>query len=201
VYGFNRIYGIESDSDQPGATKNATTTTNTQPPKFLRGWQVTGNLSFEACAPVFPLKTQNFKPEIREPVEKHRWRKFLLFFEEIVKSLMIFIYDFGGSSTTLLFNQNLCLEQWAYIVGTFIGHTDLYNFNTFVQRRRIKVQAVPAGMKIRIAMIAFIGGLYLIVHLYFRSTVVASGNQMESSLDSSPRSLLSRRWLGLFFPA
>jgi hypothetical protein len=124
-----------------------------------------------------------------------------LFFKEIEKRLTMTVFDLGGGdAASLLFNKNLRLEQRAYVVGAFIDHPDLDRLDAFIAGRGIEVQAVPAGMKIRIALIAFIGDLYLPGHLYLRSAVVASRNKMEFCFNSSSGPPMSGRRLRFSFP-
>jgi hypothetical protein len=124
---------------------------------------------------------------------------FGLFFEEIEESLTITVH-LGSGAASLLFHKNLGFEQRTKIVGAFIDHTNFNRFNAFISRGGIKVQAIPAGMKIRAAMTAFVRDLYLINYLYLRSAVVASRHQMKFGLNSSSRSLFSRRRFRFSFP-
>ena len=121
-----------------------------------------------------------------------------LFFEQIQESLAIAVFGLGTGAASLLFNEYLRFEKRTHIA--FINHPILNRLHALVERRRVKVQAISAGMKIRIAAAAFISNLDLIHHLYLRGAVIASRNQVKPGLDSPAGSFLSGRRLRLFLP-
>jgi len=110
------------------------------------------------------------------------------------------VLGLGSGATPLLFNENLRCEQRTHVVLAFIDHPNLDRLDAFVERRWVEIQAVPAGMKIRVAAVALFGNLDLIHQLYFRCAVIAPGNHMELGFDSSTRPFLARRRLRLFLP-
>jgi hypothetical protein len=125
---------------------------------------------------------------------------FRLFFEQIQESLAIAVLGFGTGAASLLFNEYLRFKKRAQIVFAFINHPNLNRLNTLVERRWVKIQAISAGMKIRIAATAFISDLDLIHHLYLRGAVIAPRNQVKLCFDSPAGSFLSGRRFRLFLP-
>ena len=123
-----------------------------------------------------------------------------LFFEQIQESLAIAVLDLGNGAASLLFNENFRFKKRAQIVFAFINHPNLNRLNALVERRRVKIQAISAGMKIRIAAAALISDLDLIHHLYLRGAVITPRNQVEPCFDSPAGPFLSGRGLRLFLP-
>ena len=123
-----------------------------------------------------------------------------LFFEEVQECLAIAVFGLGTGAASLLFNENLRFKKRAQIVFAFINHPNLNRLNALVERRRVKIQAISAGMKIRITAAAFIRDLDLIHYLYLRGAVIASRNQVKLGFDSPTGSFLSGRRLRLFLP-
>ena len=123
-----------------------------------------------------------------------------LFFEKIQESLAIAVLGLGTGAASLFFDENFRFKQRAHIIVAFVDHPGLNRLDALIERRRIEIQTVSAGMKIRIAMTAFIRDLYLVHHLYFSSTVIASRNHVKLGFDSSAGSFLTRGRLRPFFP-
>ena len=88
-----------------------------------------------------------------------------LFFEEVQECLAIAVFGLGTGAASLLFNENLRFKQRAEVVLAFINHPNLNRLDALVECRWIKIQAIPAGMKVCITMFAFIGDLYPVYHL------------------------------------
>jgi len=104
-----------------------------------------------------------------------------------------------SSTASLLFNQDLGLEEWAEIVRAFVGHANLDRLPALIARRGIKVEAVAAGVEIRSTVLALVGSLDLIRDLNLRGAVVASCDQMETRLDAATRAPGARRRFGFPF--
>ena len=100
-------------------------------------------------------------------------------------------------AASLLLDQDFRLIKRADIVGAFVGYTNFHRLSAFVARSRIEVQAVAAGVKIRSAVLALVGGLDLVQDLDLRRAVVAARDQMEARFDAACRALGPRRRLGL----
>jgi hypothetical protein len=120
-----------------------------------------------------------------------------LFLEEIVEGLAVAV-DFGRcSSTPLLFDQNLGLEERAEIIGTLVGHPHFNRFDALIARRRVEVQAIAAGVKIGPTVFALVGCLNLIHYLDLGRAVVAPRDQVKARFHASTRTLWPWRRLGL----
>ncbi len=119
-------------------------------------------------------------------------------FEEIQKCLPMAVFGFGRCRAASLFlDQDFGLKKGADIVGALVGHTHFHGLSTFIACRRIKIQAVSAGMQVRAAVPAALGDLDLIRNLNFRRAIVAARDQVKSGLNAPSRSLGSRRRFGL----
>ena len=106
-------------------------------------------------------------------------------------------------STPLFFYQYLRLEKGTEVIRALVGDAHLYRFGAFVSSRRIKVQAITAGMQVGPAILALIGCPDLVVHdLDFRSAIIAACDQVEFRFHSPARALRAggRFRLSLSFP-
>ena len=119
-----------------------------------------------------------------------------LFLEEVEEGLAVAVLRLrGGSTTSLLLHQYLRFKERARVVDVLVRNPYRYGFHALVARRRIKVQAVAAGMQVCPAVLAFVCWLDLIHHLDLYCTVAAASDQVKSRLHPPGVAFRSRREL------
>ena len=110
------------------------------------------------------------------------------------------VFRLWGSAASLLFNKDLGFKKSAEIVHTFIGYPHFNRPISLVARRRIKIDAIAAGVQISTAVVALFRNTDFLHQLNFRSAIVAASNQVEFGLDPASSPFLTRRRFWLSFP-
>jgi hypothetical protein len=142
-----------------------------------------------------------FERNIREiqQADKSNPSVYGLLFEEIKKGLTMAVHgpaDGGSCSAALLLDENFGLKENTQVVCALIGDADLNGLHALIAGRRIKVQAVAAGVQIRAAGLAFICNLNLLHHLDLCGAIVAACDQLKPRLDTTRGSLRPWRRFG-----
>ncbi len=92
-----------------------------------------------------------------------------------------------GGPAALFFDKDFGLEQEAKVVRAFVGHSGFDGLGALIPRRRVKVQAIPARVKICPAVLALVSDLHLLTDLDLGGAIVAACDQMKSGFHA-PRS-------------
>src|SRR5687768_1375976 len=111
------------------------------------------------------------------------------------------VLHLGRSSrgaASLLFDQDFGFEKRAEVIFILVGDANLDLLDALVARRRIKIQAVAAGMQIGPAILAFVGKLNLVHHLDFHGAIAAPRDQVKACLNAARSSFWT--WRRLEFP-
>jgi hypothetical protein len=123
-----------------------------------------------------------------------------LLLKEVEEGLAVGIHNLWSGAASLFLYQDFGLKKRTNVIRAFVRYADFHRLDALIAGCRIKVQAITAGMQVRVAVLALIRNADLIHHLNFCSAIITASNQMEFRFDSAAGALLAWRWFWLPFP-